>query len=1142
MIPKQRKIDRMVALDQRFEMERGVSSDRFLRSSSLWAVTDRNDGEAYLLWLIEKTGAAVDRDVARLIGDTVRRVRGVLARKVARDVLLDVIDLIEDEREIGIRFAGADGTLSSLSTRSRRRLEDDARTLAGRIGIWRQIARLVQGLGHLHAANIVHGGIADSAVYTANLDPLELKLGGYEGCVHVNSISDGATGLLRPGTVSSHGQDWRDLGSVAAQLLFQSGTERAALLPPEQRLLDHLCSPPQFAYVDGEELAAEIEMLCSELERVGSSGRYELVAAPGRDLLRRDVSGLTQGLIPASDTGALLAFIQDDLTANAPQAWRNPRRRDGTIQVFTQRAVYDVSPLPGNDRIARITGCRVRGSGDGAIDAVSITARVHVARDLNEARDRAARTGGGAMPWISVGASTEAPRAADDPIEWHALVLIEAATLLEGRLRHFPVVIVDAPETDLVRVAARTDSALDQWRAAFGRGEAATELQREMLGDDGSAEWTLTVSGALTLGASAPKLALEDILDENGRRLYVFRHGGSLPLEDRLLLRPRPDRGTEASIRRRLRHVTAARGNVDLLRAIGDPRSVGLDPALRAMAPPGTAPTEMDPSKAAAWDAICHGHALDLVVGPPGVGKTFLVSRLVGSILSQNPIARILVTAQNHEALAEMERTLRDHFAKLEHDGITVRVERPAADLSETRLREHARSLLGILMLGKTSPLSRSRKNSIEHVLGGAVSESVADPEGEAILRDTEHLVLRSADVTLATANSSIIEEMVNEGQQFDWVIVEEAARASGSELIGPLLLGNRRVLIGDHRQLAPFDAERKARLYRGEAVGALLADAKELIDAVPDLPDAVSASLAAMEADPSLRVDVLGAALRLEQPFREIAEMAEMASGTIGGGPVSMLTEQSRMHPAICGLVSDTFYGGRLTTVARAMNRISPIVPANESLAAPVVLFDLPSLSRARVGAFETFDHTSPSNQAEVAAVQEVLDRLSPAAGSAPTLAILSPYSAQCRLLEARLAKRIDRNTGRLGGFTSPKGDGSFVHTIDSFQGGEADLAIVSTVRNNQKIGRHALGILGDRRRMNVLLSRARHKLVLVTSTQFLRNAIQWSETSDGVSGDLDFLAAMLRRIDQMAEPKASGAAPQAVIIVCDEHGRVVQ
>ena len=110
-----RKAEKMVPLNHRFEMERGVRSDRFRRPSGIWAATDRDDGEAYLLWLIEKTGSAVDRDVARLLGETVRRVRGVLARQSAREVLLEVIDIVEDDQEIGIRMAGADGPFDTLS-------------------------------------------------------------------------------------------------------------------------------------------------------------------------------------------------------------------------------------------------------------------------------------------------------------------------------------------------------------------------------------------------------------------------------------------------------------------------------------------------------------------------------------------------------------------------------------------------------------------------------------------------------------------------------------------------------------------------------------------------------------------------------------------------------------------------------------------------------------------------------------------------------------------------------------------------------------------------------------------------------------------------------------------------------------------
>jgi DNA polymerase alpha-associated DNA helicase A len=77
----------------------------------------------------------------------------------------------------------------------------------------------------------------------------------------------------------------------------------------------------------------------------------------------------------------------------------------------------------------------------------------------------------------------------------------------------------------------------------------------------------------------------------------------------------------------------------------------------------------------------------------------------------------------------------------------------------------------------------------------------------ERVLRDTDNLLLRSSDVTLATTSSHIIVEMIADGEQFDWVIVEEAARANGAELVGALLLGNRRIMVGDHNQLSPFDA-----------------------------------------------------------------------------------------------------------------------------------------------------------------------------------------------------------------------------------------------------------------------------------------------------------------------------------------------
>jgi len=79
----------------------------------------------------------------------------------------------------------------------------------------------------------------------------------------------------------------------------------------------------------------------------------------------------------------------------------------------------------------------------------------------------------------------------------------------------------------------------------------------------------------------------------------------------------------------------------------------------------------------------------------------------------------------------------------------------------------------------------------------------------EGGLRALEALVLESANVVFSTSNSLDVERLADDGAQFDWVIIEEAAKATGPDLIAPLSLGGRRLLIGDHHQLPPFDAER---------------------------------------------------------------------------------------------------------------------------------------------------------------------------------------------------------------------------------------------------------------------------------------------------------------------------------------------
>ena len=103
--------------------------------------------------------------------------------------------------------------------------------------------------------------------------------------------------------------------------------------------------------------------------------------------------------------------------------------------------------------------------------------------------------------------------------------------------------------------------------------------------------------------------------------------------------------------------------------------------------------------------------------------------------------------------------------------------------------------------------------------------------ETRAGLGAVMHLVLDAADVVVSTVNSADIEHMVETREQFDWVIVEEAARATGPELLGALMLSGRRLLIGDHRQLPAFDAGRMIKILDDHSlVEATLQEAERLL------------------------------------------------------------------------------------------------------------------------------------------------------------------------------------------------------------------------------------------------------------------------------------------------------------------------
>jgi ATP-dependent RNA/DNA helicase IGHMBP2 len=98
-----------------------------------------------------------------------------------------------------------------------------------------------------------------------------------------------------------------------------------------------------------------------------------------------------------------------------------------------------------------------------------------------------------------------------------------------------------------------------------------------------------------------------------------------------------------------------------------------------------------------------------------------------------------------------------------------------------------------------------------------------------------------------------------------------------------------------------------------------------------------------------------------------------------------------------------------------------------------------------------------------------------------ARSIGVISPYAAQVALLTSELAAEVD------GGLE--------VDSVDGFQGREKEAIVFSAVRSNVDGN---VGFLADARRLNVAITRAKRKLVVVGDSATLSNDERWRALFD--------------------------------------------
>jgi superfamily I DNA and/or RNA helicase len=281
---------------------------------------------------------------------------------------------------------------------------------------------------------------------------------------------------------------------------------------------------------------------------------------------------------------------------------------------------------------------------------------------------------------------------------------------------------------------------------------------------------------------------------------------------------------------------------------------------------------------------------------------------------------------------------------------------------------------------------------------------------------------------------------------RFDLVVVDEAARCTPSELAVPVQAGRWILLVGDHCQLEPFHQP----------------------------------------------VVIRETQRRLKIPTKDVIRSDfERAFASVHGRQFGQtLLTQYRMLPAIGKLISDAFYDGRLDH-----GREKPILPDDvcpDFLQRQLAWVCTDSLDEQAFQTRQRNTGTSLANHVEANAIVDILRRLDDHQPFVDWLAgyddgrkpigIICTYAAQRELIRQKL-----RSVGLSGTLLKS----CKIDTVDSYQGKENPLVILSLVRNNAdghlEVGERTIaqGFMARANRINVGLSRAMDRLIIVGASQ---------------------------------------------------------
>lgn len=444
----------------------------------------------------------------------------------------------------------------------------------------------------------------------------------------------------------------------------------------------------------------------------------------------------------------------------------------------------------------------------------------------------------------------------------------------------------------------------------------------------------------------------------------------------------------------------------------------------------------LNPTQERAVNEVLWAKDVAIVHGPPGTGKTTTLVEAINETLMRE--SQVLVCAQSNMAVDWISEKLVDRGINVLRIGNPTRVNDKMLGFTyERRFESHADYPQLWAIRKAIRELRKNRKKGSENY--HQKMDRLKSRAAEIELRINAELFGEARVIACTLVGSA---HHLLEGMKFGTLFIDEAAQALEAACWIPMKRASRVVLAGDHCQLPP-----------------------------------TIKSIAALRAG-------LGKTL-----MERIAENKPEV--------VTLLKIQYRMNDEIMRFSSDWFYGGKVESAPQIKYRsvldydhpITWIDTSNEENQITIEGENAPEDSASTASSVSAANQNSDLNFKEQF-VGESFGRINKAEAELTLLTlaeyftkigkqrvleeridvgIISPYRAQVQYLK-KLIKKYE--------FFKPYRRLISVNTVDGFQGQERDVILISLVRSNDE---GQIGFLKDLRRMNVAMTRARMKLIIL-------------------------------------------------------------